>query len=90
MKISEAFREAQKKLWDGSGSLGEDKELYSCGTFSFFRFHHLFWMSVHASSYGCEVNAENQFDEFPFGEERQGARFMWLEMLALIAEDEGL
>lgn len=39
---------------------------------------------------GVYVHGFGEFDEFEAGEERQGARFLWLDFAALVAEDEGL
>lgn len=39
---------------------------------------------------GCNINSCSQFDEFASGEERQGARFLWLHFAALVAEDMGI
>ena len=39
---------------------------------------------------GVSLDSPSEFDEFPEGEIRQGARFLWLDFAALVAEDEGL
>lgn len=88
MKISEAFREAQTNLWNGVNDMSGGY-LYSCDTF-FCSPENFQMMRALASSCECKTNRSDQFSEFPFGPQRQGARFMWLEMLALIAEEEGL
>ena len=85
MKLSEVFREAQIYL-------GKDE--FSCNAIrSACRAGVDYWLVVYAIDFaekcGVYCNWTRQFDEFKYGEERQGARFMWLEMLALIAEDEG-
>ena len=97
MKLSETFRVAQTYLgkddwegfWDGT------KNHFSCDAIkSACRAGVDDLLVVYAIDFAekCGVNCHwtRQFDEFEYGEERQGARFMWLEMLALIAEDEGL
>ena len=40
-------------------------------------------------SLGVDVGGETEFDEFEFGEVRQGARFLWLDFAALYAEELG-
>ena len=42
------------------------------------------------ASLGVKQFAGNQFDEFEYGEERQGARYLWLDFARLVALDEGL
>jgi len=39
---------------------------------------------------GCPTSSGESFDEFRKGGQRQGARFLWLDFAALVAEDEGL
>lgn len=39
---------------------------------------------------GLWCGSSSAFDEFPSGAIRQGARFLWLDFAALVAESEGL
>ena len=39
---------------------------------------------------GCNVVDGKQFNEFSLREKRQGARFLWLNFAALVAEDMGI
>lgn len=42
-------------------------------------------------SLGCQTGAwDNPFDEFKYGEQQQGARYLWLMFAYLVALDEGL
>ena len=95
MKLSELFREAQTYLATYASDGILEGQGYSC---------HAIKMACRAAGddllfvyaidfaeeCGVYCNWTLQFDEFKYGEERQCARFMWLEMLALLADDEGL
>jgi hypothetical protein len=37
---------------------------------------------------GCKTGSFVEFDEFSCGEERQGARYLWLMFAASVADDE--
>ncbi len=41
-------------------------------------------------SMGCDNLATHAFEEFAAGVERQSVRYAWLEMVALVAEDENI
>lgn len=36
---------------------------------------------------GCDCGSGRQFDEFSFGEQRQGARYAWLMFASMYAEE---
>ena len=65
-------------LWDGE-ELDDDKRMFSCDAVG----DVCGWEDVkrvHVVNFlyclGCKVNRLNEFDEFRFGPDRQGARFL--------------
>ena len=96
MKISEILREAADvHLWHGEGRLWDScQESYTCcavcnvdcsaieqrAVFRFLR------------RLGLDTESCSQFDDTHFDDSAalQGARFLWLDFAALVAEDEGI
>ena len=81
MKLSKIFRKAQLYV-------SEDTE-YSCSAIALatsspyaMADKQLQNALTFASKYGVDPGSKAQFNEFRWGEERQVARFMWLELLA--------
>lgn len=91
MKISEILRKAADGfLWTGEQRDSDNR--YSCGAVADVTDQKVddsaacnFLMEL-----GVDTWSYHAFDEFPEGEIRQGARFLWLDFAALVAEDEGL
>lgn len=89
MKVSEILRRAAREnLWDGRSHIHARRE---------FSFHAVIWAVEGWPKDALEFLRSlgvgrdgNQFNEFRYGERRQGARFLWLEFAALVAEDEGI
>lgn len=85
---------ANEKLWSGNDadSFGD---VYSCDAVGRYGSNKTFYQE-NAIDFLIElgVNYEDeddeQFIEFEGDEERQGARYLWLDFARLVAEDEGL
>ena len=90
MKLSEIFREAQTYLWDGDWNGASRLCIYSCDAIKMAKGYYPVSAKTLIAECGCKGSSLFQFSEFKTNQEAQGARFMWLEMLALIADDEGL
>jgi hypothetical protein len=91
MKLSEIFwKAANEKLWSGRGPNHWTE--YSCcathlaSTSLFDEDEALTFME----SCGVERLSYGEFDEFTYGPERQGARYLTLMFFALVAEEEGI
>jgi len=90
MKISEILRKAANEklsngIYDSDTSVAQ-----SCLAIAFTQKRDRFSSALSfVARLGCDFDYSN-FDEFPEGEIRQGARFLWLDFAALVAEDEGL
>ena len=101
MKLSEAIEYTQRRL-SPSCSFGAEgfpkKVAYTCDGLglaysrgkpcSFDRdFPEL---AIFFTAFGVNCGSRSEFEEFPPGPERQGARFLWLEFARLVLLDEGL
>lgn len=90
MKISTILRRAADKHLACDEVEKFPKWEYSCDAASF----NLNWPSqtrviIALSDFGVPVHSTFAFSEFPEGEIRQGARFLWLDFAALVLESEG-
>ena len=77
-------------LWDGS--VGGSGFAYSCSAASkaAFATDTSMWAIFNfLRSLGVDTEGHHEFDEFPHGPIRQGARFLWLDFAALYAEELG-
>jgi hypothetical protein len=84
MKISEVLhRAADERLSTGTDYHGY---MYSCDAIGCSQMSTLRFVG----NLGVNTDGFHQFDEFHIGQERQGARYLWLKFAALVAEDEGL
>lgn len=95
MKVSDILRDAADKfLWDGMYE-PSPALTYSCdavlgGAMGDCDFSERRYVRAFLGDLGVDDYGHYEFDEFEEGEERQGARFLWLDFAALVAEDEGL
>ena len=96
MKISEILHEAADVyLWDGIEDDAWCSE-YSCCAVSdavqALRVSGVCEKRIYRGLEEMGVNVTNvyQFNEFPFGEQRQAARYSWLKFAAMIAEEQGV
>lgn len=93
MKYSQILREtADRYLPDGTYLLRYTVQNFSC--IALVRHPEVRGMN-HAifnflSDLGCDVGDGKQFAKFSIGEERQDARFLWLDFAALVTEDMGI
>ena len=101
MKISDTlWAAANEKLWDGvtldyeADNLYPRKCLFSCDAIRQAYASTGEWTDSPAIRFsallGLDCNSLVAFDEFEYGAERQGARYLWLDFARLVAEDEGL
>lgn len=95
MKISETLRKAADEfMWSGWPKIAGNKEIWSCHAIQTVEgvqigLHSQSPATMFVKSLGCNPGSGDDFDEFPEGPERQGARFLWLHFAALVAEDMG-
>lgn len=89
MKISEVLHQAaDERLWDGVAGWWEsgfDVWRFSCDAIGFEKYEALCFVQ----ELGVDPDGIQQFDEFNYGQESQGARYLWLKFAALVAESEG-
>lgn len=95
MTISEIlWRAANEHLWDGNrwATSSLDGETFSCCAI------HRAAKDLEAASIairflhelGCDTAGGTEFSEFKFGENKQGARYLWLMFAYEVAKSEGL
>ena len=91
MKISERLHRAADTKLQVNGRFVFSKREYSCDAVA----HVDVWdydgdCAEFLYDLGVSCMSTSEFDEFPEGRERQGARYLWLKFAALVAESEGL
>ena len=92
MKISEILHEAADVyLWDGIED-DHDKQLYSCDAINTATENTQTLLKIKSGLKEMGLNTEtfSEFKEFPYGEQRQSARYTWLKFAAMIAEEQGV
>lgn len=91
MKISERLHRAADEELSADWDIGSTKFEFSCDAVA----HVDVWdydgdCAEFLYDLGVSCMSTSEFDEFPEGRERQGARYLWLKFAALVAESEGL
>ena len=95
MKISEILHEAADvHLWNGIGNIGDNCQHSCCAVAAgiangYFEIKML-QIKEGLTNMGVNVSSFNEFSEFPYGEQRQAARYTWLKFAAMIAEEQGV
>jgi hypothetical protein len=106
VKLADIIREAADIALNPEGKNDSRYDsTYSCDTIYYYfkqkeKVSHL-WLSpkqlevkkqFHSlvKSMGCDTHSMKAFEEFTEGTERQSIRYAWLEMVALVAEDENI
>lgn len=92
MKISTILRKATEELWDGTREGDSGGTSFTCAAVCNVRAprNDIAAAIDFLASLGVNPNSGGQFLELESGEPKQGARFLWLDFAALVAEDEGL
>ena len=105
VKLADIIREAADIALNPKGKKDKPtNSTYSCDVihYYFYQKHGVtFWLSpkqlevqnqFHSlvRSMGCDTLSMKAFEEFTEGIERQSVRYAWLEMVALVAEDEDI
>jgi hypothetical protein len=79
----EAIASAAKCAWTTASDYGSEVETWE----DFVRSHR----AMHfVRALGCDTGRGSQFNDFEWGEARQGVRYMWLLLAMHVAEDEGI
>jgi len=92
-KISDlVWKAANKELWTGIGQRRWIDCEYSCVAASLICRSDNEWTRTRdfLKDLGCPINSYGVFREFRAGQERQGARYLWLDFARLVAESEDL
>ena len=91
-KMARILRDAANHyLWDGENYAPDDQSAMSClavvdaaGDYEEFDWPKI---SNYLEEFGLNPDGTHEFCEFASGEERQGARFLWLHFAALVSEE---
>ena len=98
-KISEIFHYAADNcLWNGIGEWDFNGMIFSCDAIDCAT---RFMMPYKASNIentikeglwnlGLSTSSVDAFNNIPFGEQRQSARYAWLKFCAMMAEEQGV
>lgn len=105
VKLADIIREAADIALNPKGKNDTVfNSTYSCDVIHYYfcrKYGSTFWLSpkqaavqsifhVLVYSMGCNTGSMYEFEEFKEGSERQSVRYAWLELVALVAEDEDI